>query len=140
MKSDNKINPCKANHICKEDYAVDYKENETINEAYIRMIEASGMTMAEFSRKSGLSEMSIVRYREKVTEPTLESIVVHCITLQTNLFESLYLISKAGYNLFSSDERKVYMLLIIMSRYCEIDVKKANEILKSLGMKPLNKK
>ena len=30
MKSDNKINPCKANHICKEDYAVEYMENEMI--------------------------------------------------------------------------------------------------------------
>lgn len=140
MKVDNKINLDNINNICKEDYAVDYIENETVGEAYIRMIEASGMTMAEFSRKSGLSELSIVRYREKKTEPTLESIVIHCITLQTNLFESLYLISKAGYNLFCSDDKKVYLLLIVMSRYCGIDVKKANEILKSLGMKPLNKK
>ena len=140
LNLDNMISPHEVIGISKEDYEVNCIKDETINEAFIRMIEASGMSMAEFSRRSGLSELSIVRYRKHITEPSLESLVVHCITLKTNIFESLYLISKAGYSLLCSDDKKIYLLLIFMSRYCGVDVEKANEILKGMGMKPLTNK
>ena len=65
-------------------------------------------------------------------------IVAYCITMKINVFESLYLISKAGYNVFCSDDKRVYLLLIILSRYYGINVKTANDILIDLDMKPLN--
>lgn len=126
--------------ISNEDLAVDYQADETINTAFIRKIESSGMSMAEFSRKSGLSKKTIVRYRHNLSEPSLETIVILCIVLRTNVFESLYLISKGGYNIFCSDNKKVYLLLVFLSRYCGIGVNEANQILKSLDMKPLNKR
>lgn len=126
--------------LSSSDFEVEQITDESISAVLIRKIEESGMSMAEFSRRSGVSESSIIRHKYKRSEPSLEVIVAYCITMRTNVFQSLYLTYKAGYNIFSSEEKKVYLLLFMLSRYFGINVKKANEILKSLGMKPLNKK
>ncbi len=124
--------------ISKDDYEVNFNTDETVDEIIIRGIDESRMSLAEFVRRSGVSDTSITRYRQKESKPCLEVIVAYCITMRVNVFESLYLISKAGYNVFYSDDKKIYFLLIILSRYYGINVKTANEILLSLDMKPLN--
>ena len=43
-------------NICREDFTVNYIADEAINEVLIRKIEESGMSMAEFARRSGISE------------------------------------------------------------------------------------
>lgn len=123
--------------ISDKDFTVDCIEDETINMSFVRKIESSGMSMAEFSRRSGISEKSLVRIRRNLSEPSFETIVILCIVLRLNVYESLYLISKGGYNLFGSYDRKVYLLIIFLSRYFGIDVNEANIILKSLDAKPL---
>lgn len=124
--------------ICREDFVVDYNSDETVAEIMIKGIKDSGVSIAEFSRKSGISESSIVRYKQSKTEPSLESVVAYCISQQLNVFEALYLTSKAGYNIFCSEDRKVYLVLFMLSRYNKISVSDANEILIQLGVKPLN--
>lgn len=127
-------------NICREDFTVNYISDEAINEVLIRKIEESGMSMAEFARRSGISESSIIRHKFDRVNPSLEMIVAYCITMRTNVFQSLYFISKAGYNIFFSDDKKVYLTLFMLSYYFGINVKTANQILKSLNMRPLNKK
>ena len=127
-------------NICREDFTVNYIADEAINEVLIRKIEESGMSMAEFARRSGISESSIIRHKFDRVNPSLEMIVAYCITMRTNVFQSLYFISKAGYNIFCSDDKKVYLTLFMLSYYFGINVKTANQILKSLNMRPLNKK
>ncbi len=124
--------------ICREDFEISYNTNESVEEIIIRGIEESRMSAYEFEKRSGVSGTSITRYRNKVSNPCLEVIVAYCITMKINVFESLYLISKAGYNVFCSDDKRVYLLLIILSRYYGINVKTANDILIDLDMKPLN--
>lgn len=124
--------------ICREDFEVNYIADEAVSETLIREIQSSGMSMAEFARRSGISESSIIRYKFNRSEPSLETIVAYCITMRTNIFQSLYLTSKAGYNIFCSDDKKVYLVLFMLSHYFGINVKTANEILISLDMKPLN--
>lgn len=126
--------------ICTDDMKVDSTPNDNINEALMRCIESSGMSMAQFCKITGISQSSIVRYRQKTAEPSLETIVTSCIALRTNVFQALYLISIAGYNLFYSEEKKVYLLLIMLSWYIGISIETANEILINLNMNPLNKK
>lgn len=125
--------------ICREDFTVSVTANESVSDSIISGIEKCGMTLKEFAKKSGVSESSIIRYKMKKTEPNLEVIVAYCITVHTNIFDALYLISKAGYNIFCSDDKKVYLILLILSRYFKINVKIANDLLIELGMKPLNK-
>lgn len=127
-------------NICREDFTVNYIADEAINEVLIRKIEESGMSMAEFARRSGISESSIIRHKFDRVNPSLEMIVAYCITMRTNVFQSLYFISKAGYNIFFSDDKKIYLTLFMLSYYFGINVKTANQILKSLNMRPLNKK
>lgn len=126
--------------ICIDDIKVDRSLDDNINEALIRCIESSGMSMAQFCKITGIAQTSIVRYRQKAAVPTLETIVTACIALRTNVFQALYLISIAGYNLFYSKEKKVYLLLIMLSWYIGISIETANEILIDLDMPPLNKK
>ncbi len=127
------------NDICIEDMEVDSKPNDNINDALLRCIDSSGMSIAQFSKKTGITQASISRYRKKTAVPTLETIVTTCIALRINIFQSLYLISIAGYNVLCSDDKKVYLLLIILSRYSELDLGEANDILIGLNSKPLKK-
>lgn len=138
MKIDDKLIHINSLEICKEDFVVNYIADEAINETLICEIKSSGISMAEFARRSGISESSIIRHKFKRSEPSLETIVAYCITMRTNIFQSLYLTSKAGYNIFCSDDKKVYLVLFMLSHYFGINVKTANEILISLDMKPLN--
>ena len=128
------------NSIRIDDMKVDSKPNEDINEALIRCVETSGMSMAQFSRITGITQASIVRYRQKTAVPTLETIVISCIALRTNIFQALYLISIAGYNIIYSEDKKIYLVLLMLSWYFGLSVDEANDILIGLDMKPLVKK
>lgn len=140
MKKDDMSNQTIGCGISIDDIKVDRSLDDNINEALIRCIESSGMSMAQFCKITGIAQTSIVRYRQKTAVPTLETIVTTCIALRTNVFQALYLISIAGYNIFYSEEKKVYLLLIILSWYIGISIETANEILINLDMNPLNKK
>lgn len=126
--------------ISSEDMKVDSVSDEDINSALIRCIKSKGMSMANFCKISGIAESTMVRYNKKSAKPTLEIIVLSCIALRVNVFQALYLISIAGYNIFYSEDKKVYLLLIILSWYFGISVDEANDILIGLDMKPLVKK
>lgn len=125
--------------IRSEDMKVDCISDDDINSALIRCIKSKGMSMAYFSKISGIAESTMVRYNKKLAEPTLEIIVLSCIALRTNVFQALYLISIAGYNIFYSEDKKIYLLLIMLSWYFGISVDEANDILIGLDMKPLTK-
>lgn len=126
--------------ICLNDFMIEQFTDDNVSNVLIRKIEESGMSMAEFARRSGISESSIIRHKFDRVNPSLEMIVAYCITMRTNVFQSLYFISKAGYNIFFSDDKKIYLTLFMLSYYFGINVKTANQILKSLNMRPLNKK
>ncbi|MBQ7794918.1 MAG: hypothetical protein IJ366_10435 [Clostridia bacterium] len=136
----NKISKRKIKYcIRSEDMKVDCISDDDINSALIRCIKSKGMSMAYFSKISGIAESTMVRYNKKLAEPTLEIIVLSCIALRTNVFQALYLISIAGYNIFYSEDKKIYLLLIMLSWYFGISVDEANDILIGLNMKPLTK-
>ncbi len=139
MKKNDMSNQTTRCGICIDDIKVDRLLDDNINEALIRCIESSGMSMAQFCKVTGIAQTSIVRYRQKTAVPTLETIVTVCIALRTNVFQALYLISIAGYNIFYSEEKKVYLLLIMLSWCFGISIDEANDILISLNMKPLKK-
>ena len=126
--------------ICTADMNVDSTPDDDINKALIRCIESSGMSMAEFSRLTGISQVSIVRYRQKTAVPTLETIVTACIALHTNIFQALYLITIAGYNIMYPRDKRIYFLLIMSSWNMGLSIDEANDILIGMNMKPLNSK
>ena len=127
--------------IRSEDMKVDSILDDDINSALIRCIEANGISRYRFCKTAGISQTALSRYKKNLSKPTLEIIVAACIALRTNVFQSLYLISIAGYNIFYSEDKKIYLLLIMLSWYFGISVDEANEILIGMDMKPLvNKK
>lgn len=140
LKRDGRYELSKKISISFDDLKVSHIADEDINDALMHCIEESGLTMAQFARKSGITPSSIVRYRKKIAVPSLETIVITCIVTRTNIFQALYLISLAGYNVFYSDENKVYFLLIILSRYLGISINTANDILNVFDIKPFNYK
>ncbi len=64
--------------ITDDDLTVDYIVGESINSAFMRKIESMGMSMAEFSRRSGVAEKTLRRYKIGSAEPSLETLVTHC--------------------------------------------------------------
>lgn len=126
--------------ICKDDLAFMENENNSIGDFILHSKEKSGITVSELSQKTGISESSINRHITNKTAPDLEMIVAYCIIFRINMFQSLYLIYKAGYNLFSSDERKAYLVIIVLSYYFGLTIEQANEILKCLDVEPIKYK
>ena len=123
--------------ISRDDVTVNYKENETLGEALFPAKESSGISLAELSRQTGISESSITRHITNQSLPNLEMLIAYCIVLRANMFQTLYYAYKAGYNLFYSDEKKTYLLIIMISHHFGLTIQQANDILKSLGMKPI---
>lgn len=114
LKQDGRYELSKNFSISFDDFKVSNNTDDDINDALMRCIEESGLTMAQFARKSGITQSSIARYKKKIAVPSLETIVITCIVTRTNIYQALYLISLAGYNVFYSDENKMYFLLIIL--------------------------
>lgn len=139
MNNDDELNLNYSKAFSSGDLRVSCKPDDDINDALIRFIRENGMTMADFSMKSGITESSLSLYKNKKAVPSLEIIVIACIVTKANIFQSLYLISLGGYNVFCSDYNKVYFLLIIMSRFLGLNIKTANIILENMDMKPLCK-
>ena len=139
MNNDEKLNPNYSQAFNSSDLRVSCKPDDNINDALMRFIKENGMTIAEFSKKSGITEPSLSLYKNKKAIRTLETIVIACIVTKANIFQSLYLITLGGYNVVGADYCKVYFLLIIMSRFSGLDIRTANSILENMDMKPLCK-
>ena len=69
--------------ICLNDFMIEQFTDDNVSNVLIRKIEESGMSMAEFARRSGISESSIIRHKFDRVNPSLEMIVAYCII---NLF------------------------------------------------------
>ena len=134
MDSDSKKIPIS---IEKDDIRVNFEQDSTFADDLFSAIDSSGLSLVELSKKTGISESSIVRHRTGQSKPSLEMMVAYCIALRVNIFQAMQLIYKAGYNLFCSDEQKTYFLLIFQSHYFGLTVSQANEFLKKKNIQTL---
>lgn len=123
--------------INKDDITVMCEDNDLIGDILLRSRQKSGVTISDISRQTGISESTINRHLYNKTVPNLEMIVAYCIVLRINMFQSLYLIYKAGYNLFNTNERRAYFVVIVLSQYFGITIEQVNEILKCLDVEQI---
>lgn len=110
---------------------------ESFSEALARFMNESRITEEELSELTGLAPKTIQRMRNPNLRTSLKSVIAVCVALSLDLYNSMYLIHLAGFELTNSREDKVYYFILGFA-YKET-VYDCNRMLERLHMKPLTK-
>lgn len=110
---------------------------ENFSEALTRFMKESDVTEEELSELTGLAPKTIQRMRNPNLRTSLKSVVAVCVALSLDLYNSMYLVHLAGFELTNSCEDKVYYFILGFA-YKET-VYDCNRMLERLHMKPLTK-
>ena len=110
---------------------------ENFSEALTRFMKESDVTEEELSELTGLAPKTIQRMRNPNLRTSLKSVVAVCVALSLDLYNSMYLVHLAGFELTNSREDKVYYFILGFA-YKET-VYDCNRMLERLHMKPLTK-
>ena len=110
---------------------------ENFSEALTRFMKESDVTEEELSELTGLAPKTIQRMRNPNLRTSLKSVIAVCVALSLDLYNSLYLVHLAGFELTNSREDKIYYFVLGFA-YKET-VYDCNCMLKRLHMRPLTK-
>ena len=110
---------------------------ENFSEALTRFMKESNVTEEELSELTGLAPKTIQRMRNPNLRTSLKSVIAVCIALSLDLYNSLYFVHLAGFELTNSREDKIYYFILGFA-YKET-VYDCNCMLKRLHMRPLTK-
>lgn len=110
---------------------------ENFSEALTRFMKESNVTEEELSELTGLAPKTIRRMRNPNLRTSLKSVIAVCIALSLDLYNSLYFVHLAGFELTNSREDKIYYFILGFA-YKET-VYDCNCMLKRLHMRPLTK-
>ena len=110
---------------------------ENFSEALTRFMKESNVTEEELSELTGLAPKTIQRMRNPNLRTSLKSVVAVCVALSLDLYNSMYLVHLAGFELTNSREDKIYYFILGFA-YKET-VYDCNCMLKRLHMRPLTK-
>ena len=110
---------------------------ENFSEALTRFMKESDVTEEELSELTGLAPKTIQRMRNPNLRTSLKSVIAVCVALSLDLYNSLYLVHLAGFELTNSREDKIYYFILGFA-YKET-VYDCNCMLRRLHMRPLTK-
>lgn len=110
---------------------------ENFSEALTRFMDESNVTEEGLAELTGLAPKTIQRMRNPNLRTSLKSVIAVCIALSLDLYNSLYLVHLAGFELTNSREDKIYYFILGFA-YKET-VYDCNRMLKRLHMRPLTK-
>ena len=110
---------------------------ENFSEALARFMKESDITEEDLAELTGLAPKTIQRMRNPNLRTSLKSVVAVCVALSLDLYNSMYLVHLAGFELTNSREDKVYYFILGFA-YKE-SVYDCNRMLERLHMKPLTK-
>lgn len=110
---------------------------ENFSEALVRFMRECNITEEDLSELTGLAPKTIQRMRNPNLRTSLKSVVAVCVALSLDLYNSIYLVHLAGFELTNSTEDKVYYFILGFA-YKET-VYDCNRMLERLHMKPLTK-
>lgn len=117
--------------VNRSDSELDFKT------AFSFYIENVGITTVELSRRSGISERTIRRYRNGNQGKEFKTIIALCIGLGLCLKRSLQLINLAGFSLIPTYEHDLYFAFLCNAYCSSLTIEDCNIILVSNGYKPL---
>lgn len=114
-----------------------HRAGENFSEALTRFMSESHITEEELSGLTGLAPKTIQRMRNSNLRTSLKSVIAVCVALSLDLYNGMYLVHLAGFELTNSYEDKVYYFILGFA-YKET-VYDCNRMLERLLMKPLTK-
>lgn len=110
---------------------------ENFSEALARFMNERGITEEELAELTGLAPKTIQRMRNPNFHPSLKSVIAVCVGLSLDLYNSIYLVHLAGFELTNSREDKVYYFILGFAY--KDTVYDCNRMLERLHMKTLTK-
>lgn len=105
--------------------------------AITRLMESNNITEEKLAELTGLHPKTIQRMRNPEEHTSLRSVIAVCVAFHLDLYNSIYLINLAGYQLTNRQEDKVYYFILSIA-YKET-VYDCNRMLRRLDMPPLTK-
>ena len=109
--------------------------NDNFAAAITRLMEKNNVTEEKLAEMTGLHPKTIQRMRNPEEHTSLKSVVAVCVAFHLDLYNSIYLIHLAGYELTNRQEDRVYYFILSIA-YKET-VYDCNRMLERLNMKPL---
>jgi len=105
--------------------------------AITRLMESNNITEEKLAELTGLHPKTIQRMRNPEEHTSLKSVIAVCVAFHLDMYNSMYLIHLAGYQLTNRQEDKVYYFILSIA-YKET-VYDCNRMLRRLNMPPLTK-
>jgi hypothetical protein len=105
--------------------------------AITRLMESNNITEEKLAELTGLHPKTIQRMRNPEEHTSLKSVIAVCVAFHLDMYNSIYLIHLAGYELTNRQEDKVYYFILSIA-YKET-VYDCNRMLRRLNMSPLTK-
>ncbi len=111
--------------------------NDNFALAITRLMEKNNITEEKLAELTGLHPKTIQRMRNPEEHTSLKSVIAVCVAFHLDMYNSMYLIHLAGYELTNRQEDKVYYFILSIA-YKET-VYDCNRMLRRLNMSPLTK-
>ena len=111
--------------------------NDNFALAITRLMEKNNITEEKLAELTGLHPKTIQRMRNPEEHTSLKSVIAVCVAFHLDMYNSMYLIHLAGYELTNRQEDKIYYFILSIA-YKET-VYDCNRMLKRLNMSPLTK-
>lgn len=111
--------------------------NDNFALAITRLMEKNNVTEEKLAELTGLHPKTIQRMRNPEEHTSLKSVIAVCVAFHLDMYNSMYLIHLAGYELTNRQEDKVYYFILSIA-YKET-VYDCNRMLRRLNMSPLTK-
>lgn len=105
--------------------------------AITRLMKKNDVTEEKLAELTGLHPKTIQRMRNPEEHTSLKSVIAVCVAFHLDLYNSIYLIHLAGYELTNRKEDKIYYFILSIA-YKET-VYDCNRMLRRLDMPPLTK-
>lgn len=111
--------------------------NDNFAAAITRLMEKNNVTEESLAELTGLHPKTIQRMRNPEEHTSLKSVIAVCVAFHLDLYNSIYLIHLAGYELTNRQEDRIYYFILSIA-YKET-VYDCNQMLRRLNMPPLTK-
>lgn len=110
---------------------------ENFSGALTRFMNERCVTEEELAELTGLAPKTIQRMRTSNFRPLLKSVIAVCVGLNLDLYNGIYLVHLAGFELTNSCKDKVYSFILAFAY--KDTVYDCNRMLERLQMAPLSK-
>ena len=125
-------------HINTSDMKIGGSSDETFGEALSRYMSDKHIAISELTRLTGISEVTIKRYRGKCYhDVVVEYVVAICVALHLYIEQSLHLIRLAGKALNNSEKHRLLYFFLCIFYNSSITIKDCNLILEENGYEKL---